>query len=67
MPKMKTKSSAKKRFSVTGTGKVRGNVACKRHLLANKPQKMKRQARGTFTLADGDAVKVIRHYLPYGG
>lgn len=67
MPKMKTKSSAKKRFSVTGTGKVRGNVANKRHLLANKSQKMKRQARGTFGLAEADGVKVLRFYMPYGG
>ncbi len=66
MPKLKSKSSAKKRFSFTGTGKVKGNVANKRHLLANKSQKMKRKARGTFVLFEGDDRKVARHYLPYG-
>ncbi len=66
MPKMKTKSSAKKRFSLTATGKVRANVAYKRHCLTAKPQKMKRQARGTMILSTGDAPAVIKHYLPYG-
>jgi large subunit ribosomal protein L35 len=66
MPKMKTKSSAKKRFSLTGTGKVKANVAYKRHQLACKTSKMKRQARGTFVLADVDAPNVKRFYLPYG-
>ena len=41
MPKMKTKSSTKKRFRLTGTGKVRANVAYKRHMLSKKTQKMK--------------------------
>ena len=65
MPKMKTKSGAKKRFRLTGTGKVRGNVAYKRHNLRKRPKKMKRQARGTFILEESDA-KVIRKFLPYG-
>ena len=43
MPKMKTKSGAKKRFRLTASGKVRFNPANKRHMLINKPQKMKRQ------------------------
>ena len=55
MPKMKTKSSAKKRFRLTASGKVRHNVANKRHLLTAKPTKMKRQARGTEILCDADA------------
>ncbi|MFA7429919.1 MAG: 50S ribosomal protein L35 [Rhodospirillaceae bacterium] len=65
MPKMKTKSAAKKRFRLTGTGKVRGNVAYKRHMLRNKPQQMKRQARGTFILNDCDA-RIVKKFLPYG-
>ncbi len=65
MPKMKTKSGAKKRFRLTGTGKVRGNVAYKRHNLRKRPKKMKRQARGTMILEESDA-KVIRKFLPYG-
>ena len=66
MPKMKTKSSAKKRFSLTGTGKLRANVAFKRHCLECKTSKMKRQARGTMILTEADARAVRRHYLPYG-
>ena len=67
MPKMKSKSAAKKRFSFTAGGKVKGNVANKRHCLSAKPQDMKRKARGTFILFKGDADKVAKHYLPYGG
>lgn len=62
MPKMKTKSAVKKRFRLTGTGKVRANVAYKRHMLRNKPQKMKRQARGTMILCESDA-RIIKLYL----
>ena len=64
MPKLKSKSGAKKRFRSTGTGKVRGNVAGKRHNLRKRTQKMKRTARGTFVLAKGDA-NLVRTYLPY--
>ena len=42
MPKMKTNSSAKKRFSVTGTGKVKRKHAFKRHILTKKSTKGKR-------------------------
>ncbi len=66
MPKMKTKSAAKKRFTMTGTGKIKGNVAFKRHCLAAKSQKMKRQARGSFVLTEADQPAVRRHFLPYG-
>lgn len=65
MPKMKTKSAAKKRFRLTGTGKVRANVAFKRHMLRNKPKQMKRQARGTMILEDCDA-RIVKKFLPYG-
>lgn len=65
MPKMKTKSSVKKRFRLTGTGKVRGNVAYKSHCLANKPKDMKRKARGTMILAAPDAV-IVKKFMPYG-
>jgi len=64
MPKLKTKSSAKKRFRLTATGKVRGNVACKSHFLRRRPQKMKRKARGTMVLAAPDA-RIVKSYLPY--
>ncbi|MBT3307370.1 MAG: 50S ribosomal protein L35 [Alphaproteobacteria bacterium] len=65
MPKLKTKSSAKKRFRLTGTGKVRANVAFKRHGLSKRSQKMKRKARGTMILSDADA-RIVKSYLPYG-
>jgi large subunit ribosomal protein L35 len=65
MPKMKTKSAAKKRFSLTAKGKVRANVAYKRHCLSSKPQKMKRTSRGTMILRDCDA-RIVKKYLPYG-
>ena len=67
MPKMKTKSSAKKRFRLTGTGKVKGNVAFKRHCLTAKTSKMKRQHRGTFMLFKTDSDNVKKVYLPNGG
>ncbi len=66
MPKQKTNSSAKKRFSFTGTGKVRMNPANKRHGLVKRPTDMKRQTRGTDTLVDQDAKKVKRYLMPYG-
>ncbi len=65
MPKMKTKSGAKKRFRFTATGKVRANVANKRHGMSKRPQSMKRKARGSFILADGDAI-LVKKYMPYG-
>ncbi len=64
MPKMKTKSSAKKRFSRTGSGKIKGNVAYKRHNLRKRTQKMKRKARGTMILVDADA-RIVKSYMPY--
>lgn len=64
MPKMKTKSGAKKRFRVTGTGKVKFARAYKRHNLRKRPQKMKRTNRGTKVMADGDQT-LVRRYMPY--
>lgn len=65
MPKLKSKSSAKKRFSLTGTGKVRRNYSYKSHCLDQKPQKMKRKARGTTIMSKADA-RIIKKFLPYG-
>ena len=64
MPKAKTKSGAKKRFSRTATGKIKANVAHKRHRLISKPKQMKRKARGTMTLQHGDS-KLVLTYMPY--
>lgn len=65
MPKMKTKSGAKKRFKVTKTGRVKSKQAFMRHMQMNKPKSMKRKARGTDTLSDPDARIVLRNFLPY--
>mgnify|MGYP001335417571 CR=1 FL=1 len=66
MPKLKTKSGAKKRFSLTGTGKVKRAYAGKRHGMIKRTPKQIRQHRGTTTMFEGDA-KVIRcYFLPYG-
>jgi large subunit ribosomal protein L35 len=64
MPKMKTKSGAKKRFRLTASGKVRAGVAYKRHNLRKRSQKMKRHARGTMVLTDQDA-RLVKSYMPY--
>jgi large subunit ribosomal protein L35 len=65
MPKLKTKSAAKKRFSVTATGKVKSKSAFTRHMMRNKSTKMKRQARGTMVMNEADATKILINYLPY--
>ena len=64
MPKLKTKSSAKKRFSFTGSGKVKRNYAFKSHNLRKRTQSMKRKARGTTILKKSD-FKLIKTLLPY--
>jgi large subunit ribosomal protein L35 len=64
MPKLKTKSGAKKRFRFTATGKAKRSPAFKRHNLRKRPQKMKRQARGMQVLRDSDAGLVLK-YMPY--
>lgn len=64
MPKLKTKSGAKKRFRLTATGRVRANVAFKQHNLRKRSKKMKRKARGTMILVDADA-RLIKAVMPY--
>ncbi len=64
MPKMKTKSSAKKRFKVTGTGKVLAGQAGKRHGMIKRTNKFLRNARGTSALSAADA-KIVKSYMPY--
>jgi len=65
MPKLKTKSSVKKRFTITATGKVKVGHGFKRHNLACKSQKMKRQNRRTMVLRDMDA-RTVKQWTPYG-
>ena len=64
MPKMKTKSSAKKRFKVTATGKVLSAQAGKRHGMIKRTRKFIRNARGTTTLSAADT-KIIKGFMPY--
>jgi large subunit ribosomal protein L35 len=66
MPKMKTKSSAKKRFKITATGKVKAAAAGKRHGMIKRTNKFIRDARGTMVLAEPDGRKVVKNYLPNG-
>jgi large subunit ribosomal protein L35 len=65
MPKLKSKSGAKKRFRLTASGKVRMNYGYKRHGMRKRPQKMKRKARGSHIMAAPDARIVKRNFLPY--
>ncbi|WP_417462718.1 50S ribosomal protein L35 [Kordiimonas sp.] len=66
MPKMKTKSSVKKRFSLTASGKVRANQAGKQHGMIKRTNKQIRNLRGTTILADCDA-NIVKKFMPYGG
>jgi large subunit ribosomal protein L35 len=60
MPKMKTNSGAKKRFDVTGTGKIKRKHAFKRHILTKKSTKRKRNLTHFGLVADSDAKRVKR-------
>jgi large subunit ribosomal protein L35 len=60
MPKMKTKSSAKKRFRVRPGGTVKCGHAFKRHILTKKTTKNKRQLRGITNVNAHDVVSVMR-------
>jgi len=64
MPKMKTKSSAKKRFKVTASGKILSAQAGKRHGMIKRTRKFIRNARGTTTLSAPDT-KIAKSYMPY--
>jgi large subunit ribosomal protein L35 len=64
MPKMKTKSSAKKRFSFTASGRAKAGVAGKRHGMIKRTAKFVRKATGTMLLADQDT-KIVKKYMPY--
>lgn len=66
MPKMKTKSGAKKRFKLSGTGKVITAQANKRHGMIKRTNKQIRNQRGTTVMAEPDAVVVRKYFLPNG-
>jgi large subunit ribosomal protein L35 len=64
MPKLKTKKKAAKRFRITKNGKVLTKKSGRRHLLADKAHKTKRQSRNNFEVPGGMAMK-IKGQLPY--
>ena len=64
MPKMKTKSGAKKRFRVRGSGSVKRSQAFKRHILTKKSTKNKRQLRGSAGL-HATTVESVKAMMPY--
>jgi large subunit ribosomal protein L35 len=64
MPKMKTKSGAKKRFKMTASGRVKAGVAGKRHRLSSHNADYIRRHRGTKLLQKGDE-SLVKWYMPY--
>jgi large subunit ribosomal protein L35 len=60
MPKMKTHSGAKKRFKVTGTGKVRGRHPFTSHILEKKSPKRKRALASSARISDDDVPRIKR-------
>ncbi|ALJ00646.1 MULTISPECIES: 50S ribosomal protein L35 [Rufibacter] len=60
MPKMKSKSGAKKRFTLTGTGKVKRKHAFKSHILTKKTTKQKRNLTHTGLVSEADQANVLR-------
>ena len=64
MPKLKTKSSAKKRFRFTATGKIKMPQAGKRHGMIKRTNSQVRKLRGTTTLSKQDG-KIVKSYMPY--
>ena len=67
MPKMKTRSAAKKRFQVKKSGKVKHAKAYAKHLFTHaKTGEQDRRNRGTGHLRRQDAKKVVKEMFPYG-
>ena len=66
MPKMKTKSGAKKRFKVSASGRIKRGQAFKRHILTKKTTKNKRQLRGAVSVHETN-MGSIAQMLPMAG
>ena len=64
MPKLKTKSSAKKRFKISAKGKVITPQAGKRHGMIKRTNSQIRKQRGTTIMAKQDS-KIVKSYMPY--
>ncbi len=65
MPKMKTNSSAKKRFKVTGSGRVRRGSAGLSHMMLGKSANRRRNLRKHKMVNDSDEKRILK-MLPYG-
>ena len=65
MPKMKTHSGAKKRFSVTRRGKVQARAAHKRHRMTSKSKRMKLAGCSTLILNKSDSRIILDDFMPY--
>ena len=64
MPKLKTKSSAKKRFKISARGKVMMAQAGKRHGMIKRTNSQIRKQRGTTIMTKQDS-KIVKSYMPY--
>ena len=64
MPKLKTKSSAKKRFRFTAKGKVKMSQSGKRHGMIKRTNSQIRKQRGTTIMSKQDS-KIVKSYMPY--
>ena len=65
MPKLKTKSGAKKRFKLTASGKIRAGQSGKQHGMIKRSNKHNRNQRGTTILSPQDA-RIVKKYMPNG-
>jgi large subunit ribosomal protein L35 len=65
MPKMKSNSSAKKRFSRTSSGNVKRGQSHRRHILTKKSTKRKRHLRSPESIHESD-LGLVRRMMPYG-
>ena len=63
---MKTNSSCKKRFSITGTGKIKFKNANKRHCMVKRSQRQIRNNRKPDYIFVGDADFIFKNFIPYG-
>ena len=66
MPKLKTKSGAKKRFKITASGKVKFQQSGKRHGMIKRSTKQIREHRGPKVLFKTDGDNIKKYFLPYG-
>ena len=66
MPKLKTNKAAKKRYSLTATGKVKRTKSNRRHLLANKTKRQRKQGKIQNAYLDKTCESTVKKLLPYG-